>query len=201
MTPSATPGRRARRLKMKTLFLGALLIGVTATPAAAQKFQSTLSLDTFVAQFTGHPIGQMGGARAPVDTRLKLASCAAPQLEWHTEFKEAVVVRCMAPEWKIFVPVLAPPRPKPVAATPAPAVATPAPVVQAPPPKPEIVVRRGDTVTLEAGGAGFSITREGVAMADAPAGGRVLIKVDEKKPPIQAVVVKAGHARLPGAAD
>ena len=120
---SPTTGFRSRRLKMKTLFLGALLLGVTATPAAAQNFQSTLTLDTFVAQFTGRPIGQMGGARAAVDSRLKLAACAAPQFEWHNEFKEAVVVRCMAPEWKIFVPVLAPPRPKPVAATPAPAAA------------------------------------------------------------------------------
>lgn len=194
MTP-----RHARRLKMKTLFFAPLMLA--ATPAAAQNFQSTLALDTFVAQFTGHQIGQMGGARAAVDTRLKLAACAAPQLEWHTEYKEAVVVRCMAPEWKIFVPVLAPPRPKPVAATPAPAAAAPAPLVQASPPKPEIVIRRGDTVTLEAGGAGFSITREGVAMADAPVGGRVLIKVDDKKPPIQAVAVQAGHARLPGTGD
>lgn len=198
---SPTAGFRARRLKMKTLFLGALLIGVTTTPAAAQNFQSTLTLDTFVAQFTGHSIGQMGGARTAVDSRLKLAACAAPQFEWHNEFKEAVVVRCMAPEWKIFVPVLAPPRPKPVVAAPAPAAAVPAPVVQAPPSKPEIVIRRGDTITLEAGGEGFSITREGVAMADAPAGGRVQIKVDDKKPPIQAVAVKAGYARLPGATD
>jgi flagella basal body P-ring formation protein FlgA len=184
---------------MKKLILGTLLV---ATPAFAQDFQSTVLLDTVVAQFTGHPIGQMGGARAPVDTRLKLAACAAPQLEWHTEFKEAVVVRCMAPEWKIFVPVLAPPRPKatPVATAPA----APAPAVQAPAPvpaKPEMVIKRGDTVTLEAGGVGFSITREGVAMGDAPVGGRVMIKVDEKKPPIQAIAVEAGLAKLPGSTD
>ncbi|MEZ0244575.1 MAG: flagella basal body P-ring formation protein FlgA [Sphingomonas sp.] len=183
---------------MKKLFLA---LAVVATPAAAQDFQSTVLLDTIVAQFTGHNIGQMGGARAPVDTRLKLAACAAPQLEWHTEAKEAVVVRCMAPEWKIFVPVLAPPRPKPAAVVAAPVQA---PTAQAPAPapaKPEIVIKRGDTVTLESGGVGFSITREGVAMGDAPVGGRVMIKVDEKKPPIQAIAVEPGRAKLPGSGE
>lgn len=182
---------------MKLLFVAL----IAAAPAAAQDFQSTLMLDTIVSQFTGHNIGQMGGARAPVDTRLKLASCAAPQLEWHTEAKEAVIVRCMAPEWKIYVPVLAPPRPKPVPVAAAPAAA---PVVQAPvvpAAKPEMVIKRGDTVTLEAGGTGFSITREGTAMSDAPAGGRVMIKVDEKKPPIQAIAIEAGHAKLPGSGE
>ena len=79
---------------------------------------------------------------------------------------------------------------------------TPAAQLPAPAPaKPEIVIKRGDTVTLEAGGTGFSITREGVAMGDAPVGGRVMIKVDDKKPPIQAIAVQAGHAKLPGSAD
>lgn len=185
---------------MRLLFAAPLLLGIAATPAAAQNFQSTPLLDTVVGQFTGQPIGAMGGARAPVDNRLKLASCPAPQLEWHTDAKEAVVVRCMAPQWKIFVPVLAPPRPKPVAVAAAP---VPKPVAAAPMPvvKAEMVIKRGDAVTLEAGGAGFSITREGVAMSDAPAGARVMIKVDEKKPPIQAIAVQPGQARLPGSGE
>lgn len=184
---------------MKLAPLAFLLI---ATPAAAQDFQSTQLLDTIVAQFTGHGIGQEGGARAPVDARLKLASCSAPQLSWRTDQKDAVLVRCMAPEWRIFVPVIMPPNaPKPAATTPA--AATPAPVVVRPAPvvKAEPVIKRGDAVTLEAAAAGFSITREGVAMNDAPAGGRVMIKVDENKAPIQAIAVEAGHARLPGAGD
>lgn len=179
------------------LFLFALAAAVT--PAAAQDFQSTQMLDTVVSQFTGHNIGQMGGAIAPVDTRLKLASCQAPQLEWHTDAHEAVVVRCMAPMWKIYVPVLAPPRPKPAPVVAAPLAAAPTPA--APVVKPEMVIKRGDAVTIEAGGTGFSITREGVAASDAPVGGRVLVKVDEKKPPIQAIVIEAGRAKLPGAGE
>lgn len=167
-----------------------------ASPAAAgPAFQSTTMLDTIVAQFTGRGIGEIGGARAPVDARLKLAACAAPQLEWRSPTRDAVVVRCMGPEWRIYVPVNAVPQPKapPVVAAPAPAVERPAPA-----PKVEPVIRRGDPVTVEAGSQGFSITREGIAAGDAAPGARLLIKVDEKKPPIQAIAVASGRARLPG---
>lgn len=195
---AAIAGCRVWRMHMKLPVL-ALGMAALATPAAAQNFQSTQLLDTVVSQFTGHNIGQMGGAITPVDTRLKLASCTAPQLEWHTDAHEAVVVRCMAPTWKIYVPVLAPPRPKPVAAASAPATVVPVPA--APVAKPEMVIKRGDTVTLEVGGAGFSITREGIATSDAPVGGRVMVRVEDKKPPIQAIVIEAGRAKLPGVGE
>ena len=167
---------------------------IFAAPAAASDFQSTAMLDTIVAQFTGKAIGEQGGARAPVDSRLKLAACAAPQLEWRNPAQDAVVVRCMGPNWRIFVPVNAAPQPKPAAVAPAAARA-------APPAKSENVIRRGDAVTVEIGAAGFSITREGVAMSDAPAGGRLTIKIDEKKPPIQALAIEPGRAKLPGWGD
>ena len=105
----------------------------------------------------------------------------------------------MAPEWRIFVPVIMPPpAAKPVVAAAAPAPAAARPLL---PVKAEPVIRRGDAVTLEAGAPGFSITREGVAMNDAAPGARVMIRVDENKAPIQAVAVEAGHARLPGSGD
>lgn len=167
---------------------------IVAAPAAAQEFQSTALLDTVVAQFTGKPIGAEGGARAPVDTRLKLAACAAPQLDWRSAAQDAVVVRCMAPNWRIFVPVNARPQPKPALQT----AGVRSPAVPA---KPEPVIRRGDPITVEAGSAGFSITRDGIAMADAVAGARLLVKIDEKKAPIQAVAIESGRATLPGWAD
>ncbi|MBC9034492.1 flagella basal body P-ring formation protein FlgA [Sphingomonas sp. JC676] len=166
------------------------MILFAALLAAAPEFQSTIVLDAIVTQFTGKQVGELGGARAPVDTRLKLASCAAPQLEWRSEAKDAVLVRCMAPGWRVYVPVNAAPQPKPVAA---PAAARVAPAVKAEP-----VIRRGDPVTVEAGASGFSITREGVAMNDAAPGARLLVKVDDKKQPIQAVAIEQGRARLPG---
>lgn len=174
----------------KTMFLTAALLA--AAPAAAQDFQSTAVLDTIVGQFTGKSVGEVGGARAKVDNRLKLAACAAPQLEWRNASQDAVIVRCMAPAWRIFVPVNAVPQPKPVAA---------APVAAAPAVKAEMVIKRGDAVSVEVNADGFSITREGIAMSDAPAGGRVTIKVDEKKPPLQAIAIEPGRARLSAAGN
>lgn len=160
---------------------------LAALPAPA--FQSTAALDGLVAQFTGKAIGEEGGAQSVVDARLKLAACPAPQLEWRSPAHDAVVVRCMAPAWRIYVPVKMAPRP----VAPAPEIAAVAPR----PVKAEPVIRRGDPITVEAGAAGFSITREGVAMGDAAPGARLLVKVDEKKPPIQAVAIEPGRARLP----
>ncbi|WP_315760953.1 flagella basal body P-ring formation protein FlgA [Sphingomonas sp. Y38-1Y] len=161
--------------------------------AGAPDFQSTALIDTAVQQFTGHAIGDEGGAITRVDTRLKLAACPLPQLEWRGSTKDAVVVRCMAPVWRIYVPVRAA-----AVAAPRPMMAAAAPVPVAPAAKPEIVVKRGDPVTVEAGSAGFSITRDGVAMGDAAKGARLMVKVDPAKPPIQAVAVDAGRVTLPG---
>lgn len=164
------------------------LLLLAAMPAPG--FQSTVALDALVAQFTGKAIGEDGGAQSVVDARLKLAACPAPQLEWRGPAQDAVVVRCMAPAWRIFVPVKMTPRP--VAPVPEIAAVAPRPV------RAEPVIRRGDPITVEAGNAGFSITREGVAMGDAAPGVRLLVRVDEKKPPIQAVAIEPGRARLPG---
>lgn len=159
--------------------------------AAPEHYQSTVVLDAVVAQFTGKQPGELGGARAPVDTRLRLGHCAAPQLEWRNEAKDAVLVRCMAPGWRVYVPVNALPQPRPVAVA-----RRPAAVVRAEP-----VIRRGDPITVEAGAPGFSITREGVAMGDAAPGARLLVKVDDKRQPIQAVAIEQGRARLPGTGE
>jgi flagella basal body P-ring formation protein FlgA len=178
------------------MVLALALVAAAPVPADSGQFQSTTAIDVIVAQFTGSQIGETGGARAAVDTRLKLAPCAEPDLAWNSPAREAVVVRCAAPAWRIFVPVNAVPQPKPAPVAPA---VRAAPVVQAPPPpKIEPVIRRGDPVTLEVVAAGFSISRDGIAMSDAIPGARVAIKTDEKRPPIQAVAVEIGRARLPG---
>lgn len=168
--------------------------------ASGAHFQSTEALDRIVEQFTGKRIGEAGGAKSVVDKRLKLANCAAPQLSWRTEAQDAVVVRCMEPAWRIFVNVDAPAR------TPAAPTAASAPVAngstpvaaRAAPAAAPIVIKRGDPVLVEIDSAGFSISRDGIAMADAPAGGRVPIKIDDKKPPIQAIALEPGRAAMPG---
>jgi flagellar basal body P-ring formation protein FlgA len=166
------------------LLLAPLLAG------GAIAFQDTAGLDRAVAAFTSRPVGAEGGARTPIDPRLRLAQCSTVALAWRTEAHDAVVVSCSGPDWRIFVPVI-----RPASAAPPTATARPAMVVAA---KAEPVIRRGDPVVIEAGSNGFSISREGVAMGDAPPGGRFLVKVEDAKGPVQAIAIEPGHATLPG---
>lgn len=158
--------------------------------AGAAGFQDIAALDAAVAAFTGRPVGIEGGPRSPIDTRLKLAQCPTVALSWRTEMHDAVVVTCSSPQWRIFVPVLAAPKP---AAEPR---AMAAVAVKAEP-----VIRRGDPIVIEAGSDGFSITREGVAMADAAPGGHFPVRIESARQPIQAVAVASGRATLPGWAE
>lgn len=160
------------------------------TLLAAASFQNVVSLDRAVAAFTGHAVGEDGGARAPVDPRLRLASCPTVALAWRTPAQDAVVVSCTGPDWRIFVPVrgVAPVTAAPTSASAQPRVAA----------KAEPVIRRGDPVLIEAGQDGFSITREGVAQADAAPGARVAVRVEGATAPVQAVAVASGRAALPG---
>ncbi|WP_375402213.1 flagella basal body P-ring formation protein FlgA [uncultured Sphingomonas sp.] len=162
-----------------------------AAPASATGFQSTVALDRAVAGFTMHAVGEEGGARMPVDPRLKLALCPTVALSWRTPAQDAVVVACSGPDWRIFVPVK---RSAPSAgAAPSSAVARATPAIRAEP-----VIRRGDPVIIQAGSPGFSIAREGVAMADAAPGTRFLVRVADARAPVQAVAVEPGRATLPG---
>ena len=164
-----------------------------AAPVSAAGFQSTAALDRAVAGFTTHSVGEEGGARMPVDPRLKLAQCPTVALSWRTPAQDAVVVSCSGPDWRIFVPVK---RTAPVATAglaPAPAVGRAVPATRAEP-----VIRRGDPVVIEAGSPGFSIAREGVAMADAAPGARFLVRVADARAPVQALAVEPGRATLPG---
>jgi flagella basal body P-ring formation protein FlgA len=155
----------------------------------AASFQDTAALDRSVAAFTGRPMGAEGGARTPVDARLRLATCSTVSLSWRTEQHDAVVVSCAGPAWRIFVPVI-----RPANAPAAIAIATPfAPVAKMAP-----VIKRGDPIVIEAGTEGFSISREGVAMGDAAPGGRFMVKVDATRTTVHAIAGEAGRATLPG---
>lgn len=167
-----------------------LLAIVAATPAAAQSFQSTALIDKAVAGFTGKAIGEDGGARTAVDARLKLAACPMVTMNWRTPAHDSVVVACPDPEWRIYVPIR-------IAA---PAIVPASPLAPTAPPavKPEIVIKRGDPVSVTAGSAGFAVTRDGIAVNDAAKGARVLIKVTDGKPPIQAIATEPGKAMIPG---
>lgn len=158
--------------------------------AAAPAFQDTAALDRAVAAFTAHATGEPGGARAGVDPRLRLAACPTVSMAWRTDAHDAVVVTCTGPEWRVFVPVI---RPAGAPAGSPASTAVAAASLKAPP-----VIKRGDPVLVEANADGFAITREGIAMGDAPPGGRFLVKVDDAKTPVQAIATADGRATLPG---
>lgn len=170
-----------------------ILFPLLLAAGGAIAFQDIGGLDRAVAAFTSRPIGAEGGARTAIDSRLRLAQCSTVALAWRTEAHDAVVVSCSGPDWRIFVPVIRPASaPPPTAAT---TVARPMAVAAA---KAEPVIRRGDPVMIEAGSPGFSISREGVAIGDAPPGGRFMVKVDDAKSPVQAIALEPGRATLPG---
>lgn len=146
-------------------------------------------LDRAAEIFAGARLGEPGGPVAPIDRRLRLADCgSSPEFTWRTDAHDAIVIRCPDPRgWRIFVSVRALPA----------APAAPAAVQQAAV-KEEPVIRRGDPVTLEAGDSGFAVSADGIAMGDAVAGGRIQVKIDGAKAPVQAIAVEAGKATLPG---
>lgn len=175
---------------MRMILLAA--IGLIASPAAA--ITDPASIDMRVAAFAGAMPGQDGGARTTVDRRLQLADCAGdPKLSWRTDRHDAIVVECGGPiAWRIFVPVLRSSASAPVQS--ASFAMEPARAAKADP-----VIRRGDAVTIGVDSGGFTVSQDGVAMADAAPGERLKIKVDGKKDPVQAVAVAAGQAVLPSA--
>lgn len=159
-----------------------------ALALGAVAHQDTAALDRAVAAFTGRPIGEEGGARAVVDPRLRLAACPTVAMSWRTDAHDAVVIACSGPDWRLFVPVRMPAQAVVIARTPAASAA----------PAAEKIIKRGDPLVIEAGSDGFSITREGVAMADAAQGQRLMVRVDGAKMPVQAVAMGPGRATLPG---
>ncbi len=156
------------------------LLLLAAAPAATD----LALLDRAAEIFAGARLGEPGGPVAPVDRRLRLASCASsPEFTWRTDAHDAIVIRCpQANGWRIFVSVRA---------------ARPA-VQAAVAIKAEPVIRRGDPVTIEAGQGSFTVSSDGIAISDAAPGARVQIKVDGAKGPVQAIAVQAGRATLPG---
>ena len=91
---------------MRQLILGSLVAaGLTASAAAASPMDLSM-LDRAVAEFTGAEVGQPGGAKLPVDRRLRLQACQSPlDLQWFGRDQRSVQVACPAAGWRIYVAV------------------------------------------------------------------------------------------------
>lgn len=131
-------------MRLIHMLVGAGALAVSL-PAQAAGFTDLSMIDLEVSRFTGATIGTPGGARLPVDRRLKLAGCAAPlALDWYGPRRDTVLVRCPTPDgWRIYVPV---------------ETGTPGGVRQ------EAAVARGDNVSITLRGHGFSLSRQGEAL-------------------------------------
>ncbi|MEP2101873.1 MAG: flagella basal body P-ring formation protein FlgA [Parasphingorhabdus sp.] len=71
---------------------------------AASAFEDTANLDRQVAVHLSANIGDAGGARAPIDTKLRLKRCPRSVRLSDTN-NNAVLVSCPDLGWRIFVPV------------------------------------------------------------------------------------------------
>lgn len=148
---------------------------------AAAPFADLAAIDRHVAGFTGAAIGQTGGAREPVDRRLRLRPCGSPlAVSWRTTSRDTVVVQCGdTGGWRLFVPVMA--------ATPA-AAAMP-------------VVNRGDAITIAVTGTGFTVSQPGEAMESGPVGAWIRVRpasgTRNGAEPMRARIIRPGLVGLP----
>jgi flagellar basal body P-ring formation protein FlgA len=164
-----------------------LALVAAAVPAqAAAPVVDHVALDRAIQSFTGSAIGAPGGATAPVDRRLRLSSCAGDvRLAWRSPRRDTVILECpMGTGWKLFVPV----------------VPTNAVMAVAPQTRSEIgatAIAKGDMVTVEVRGTGFSISQGGQAMEAGPVGSWIKIKSGGKGEVITCQIVRPGLVSLP----
>lgn len=177
--------------------MSVLAFAVLPTALAAQTngFADPAAIDAEIAAFTGAPLGSPGGARHPVDRRLRMAACPQPlALAWHGRRADMVRVECPAiAGWQLFVPVNA-------AASPAAAMAAarPAPVVE-----------RGQVLTVAVEGRGFSVTQQAEALEAGAIGDWIRVRPDTQRAansaaratsnrePIRAQITHPGRAVIP----
>ncbi|OJU60990.1 MAG: hypothetical protein BGO08_12785 [Altererythrobacter sp. 66-12] len=159
--------------------LAAAAVLAAGAPAVAAGFADPAEIDQAVARFTGASIGAEGGARLPVDRRLKLARCEAPlALEWYGRYRDTVLVRC--PEtggWRLFVPV---------ETTVAPAAAPKA-----------AAVARGESVAIVVQGKGFTLSRKGEALEGGAVGEWIRVRpAGTRTDPVRLRIVEPGKVGM-----
>ena len=156
------------------------IIASLAAPVAASTFHDLATIDAAVARFAGADVGQSGGAQAPVDRQMRLEQCASPlALDWFGAGETAVRVTCPG-SWRVFVPVLR-------------TRASVAAVADVP------VISRRDLLRVEAGGAGFRVSRSGEALEEGSVGQAIRVKIDDGSRTgrvVTARVVEAGLVRI-----
>ncbi|MCR2832759.1 flagella basal body P-ring formation protein FlgA [Parerythrobacter lacustris] len=156
-----------------------------AAPALSQStdFADPATLDAEVAAFTGAAVGTPGGAREPVDRRLRLARCTAPlQLAWLGRAADMVQVACpTGTGWRIFIPVNS-----------GRGAAAPSSAGQG-----QIVVEKGQVLTIVVAGRGFSVSQQGEALEDGAIGAWIRIRPEGNREPVRARIETPQRAVIP----
>ncbi|MEO1969669.1 MAG: flagella basal body P-ring formation protein FlgA [Sphingomonadaceae bacterium] len=159
---------------------GSLAFGASAV-AATGSLMDLGMIDRAVADFTGSQIGQPGGAKLPVDRRMRLSACPAPlDLSWFGRDRRSIQVACPSAGWRIYVAVDGADVGQGMTAAPAPKL-----------------IRRGEAVSIVAQGHGFSLARQGEAMEDGAQGDWIRVRpVGNKTETVRAQVLRPGKVGI-----
>ncbi|GMN01778.1 flagella basal body P-ring formation protein FlgA [Erythrobacter sp. MTPC3] len=147
-----------------------------AAHARDARFVDTSQIDRLVESFTGRTLGSTGGAREPVDPRLRLRACnQALALDWYGQPGRVVEVQCIGADgWRIYVNLLR----------------------EAAPQEATKVIARGETVTIAVRGRGFSIQQKGEAQEAGAVGEWIKVRADRKASAVQALIVRPGLVEI-----
>lgn len=184
MNSKINPQRLEIRLMATALVIASLPLFAalaSAREGGARGFTDPVEIDRAVEEFTGHGIGEVGGARLPADRRLKLAACDAPLgVKWHGRAQTIVRVDCSSPHngsdsWRVFIATSS--------VKPAPAIAK--------------VVARGDPITVIVRGRGFTVQQSGEAMEAGAIGDWIAVRTQARADAIRARIERPGLAVIP----
>jgi flagella basal body P-ring formation protein FlgA len=175
-------------LKFRYLSIAALAAVAVAAPAHAQSgLQDLGQIDVMVAAAMGAEIGQPGGARAPVDRRLKLKACPGP-LEVSGPEMNAAAVRCNAIGWRIRVPLM-------LSAAPTSNINVGSRGRQVPG---QEAVKRGEPILLTVERPTFTLTRVMVADKDGNVGDVIPVREGPREKAIFVRITEPGKATILG---
>ena len=177
------------RISLATAGLGLVVaLSVASAPARAQAgLQDLNQIDVMVAAAMGAEIGQPGGARAPVDRRLKLKACPGP-LEVSGPDMNAAAVRCNAIGWRIRVPLML--------TSPTSSVVNVSSRGQQP--VAQEAVKRGEPILLTVERPTFTLSRVMVADKDGNVGDVIPVREGPREKPIFVRITEPGKATILG---
>ena len=161
----------------------AAVAALIASPVVGQPaFTDHGAIDAAVEAFTGAPVGAVGGARTPVDRRLRLAPCrSALALGFHGNRVDMLTVACPDPgSWRIFVALNSANAPNAAAA-------------QARAEKPVEIVALGDLVSIVVEGPGFMVQQSGEAMEAGAQGEWIRVRPSGTRETLRARIEEPGR--------